>query len=254
MARAAAGQHRPDRGPADHGQGGPDGVGGELDQVGPSSLAQQSVHPGDRGQPQHAQRPQRPRQCSRPPSRPRLPGGRGHRHGLRRAQPSLGIATSFNAVRSPASMAGLRLGSVTDGERPQCRALQPPGKPTAVILTVPHDATRTHRSALAGRCPDVTCKDSTGQHTVDDPLLSCNRLPCQERLTMPNLLSLPPVLARWSPIPAKLDQRTAASQFSGASISSEVLEDSRVTSKHPAAAGGDFFDQPSAATGIVCVV
>jgi hypothetical protein len=33
--------------------------------------------------------------------------------------------------------------------------------------------------------PDLSCKDSTGQHTVDDPLLSCNLLPCQERPTTP---------------------------------------------------------------------
>ena len=26
---------------------------------------------------------------------------------------------------------------------------------------------------------DVSCKETTGQHAVDDPLLSCNRLPCQ---------------------------------------------------------------------------
>jgi hypothetical protein len=81
-------------------------------------------------------------------------------------------------------------------------------------------------------------------------------------------------------MPAKLDQRTALSQFSGAnhggrrtvtctgsrhakatgpasrewqdrglSVSSEVLEDSRVTSKHPAAAGGDFSDQPRISAG-----
>ena len=29
--------------------------------------------------------------------------------------------------------------------------------------------------------PDVTWKESTRQRAVDDPLMSCNQLPCQER-------------------------------------------------------------------------
>jgi hypothetical protein len=29
--------------------------------------------------------------------------------------------------------------------------------------------------------PDVSCQDSTCQHAVDGPLLSCKQLPCQER-------------------------------------------------------------------------
>jgi hypothetical protein len=32
---------------------------------------------------------------------------------------------------------------------------------------------------------DLSCKDSIQPHVVDDPLLSCNLLPCQERPTTP---------------------------------------------------------------------
>jgi hypothetical protein len=33
--------------------------------------------------------------------------------------------------------------------------------------------------------PDVTCKDSTGQHAMDDPLLSCNSAPTRGASSVP---------------------------------------------------------------------
>jgi hypothetical protein len=64
---------------------------------------------------------------------------------------------------------------------------------------------------------DLTCKDSTQQHAVDDPLLSCNLLSCQERPTTPKPSLLCPAAAfAWSPTPARRGQRTAPSRLPGA--------------------------------------
>jgi hypothetical protein len=73
-----------------------------------------------------------------------------------------------------------------------------------ILLVIPPGATQPYRSTLLDDAPDLTCKDSTGQHTVDDPLLSCNLLPCQERPSTPRLSPRCPAAASGSsPAPAR---------------------------------------------------
>jgi len=66
--------------------------------------------------------------------------------------------------------------------------------------------------------PDLSCQDSTRQHAVDDPLLSCNLLPCPERPTTPRPSPPCPAAAvAWPPDMAEaLGRRTAPSRSSGA--------------------------------------
>jgi hypothetical protein len=92
---AAAGQHRPDRGRAQHRQHGANqGPAAELGQVGPAGPDRQAIDPGHHGQAEHGQPPQPPRQPGRPPARPAPAGGRRHRRGPGCSQRTTDPATS----------------------------------------------------------------------------------------------------------------------------------------------------------------
>jgi hypothetical protein len=86
--------------------------------------------------------------------------------------------------------------------------------------------------------PNLSCKDSTRQHAVDGPRLSCNLLPCQERrTTLRPSPRCPAAASAWSLDKAEeLGRPTALSQSPGAGLGGRPT--AAVTGSRPAKATG----------------